>query len=83
MSIIAFKMVLQLNSVILVKELKKGVEPNSNIDFFWQLPSSDTGKFVSQAFILELINIWFNKKMRHCWIHFWIISHLVSQKPTR
>ena len=33
MSIIAFKMVLQLNSVILIKELKRGVEPNSNIDF--------------------------------------------------
>ena len=34
MSIIAFKMVLQLNSVILIKELKRGVEPNSGKIYF-------------------------------------------------
>ena len=33
-SIIAFKMVLQLNSVILIKELKRGVEPNSGKIYF-------------------------------------------------
>ena len=40
MSIIAFKMVLQLNSVILIKELKRGVEPNTpflNLRTFWFL----------------------------------------------